>query len=50
MAKAKFNLDKMVLDARKRLATHIDQLTEKALQETAADFAEARKRLEQKGE
>lgn len=50
MAKAKFNLDKMVADAQKRLSTHIDQLTEKAHQETAADFAEARKRLEQKGE
>ena len=47
MAKAKFNLDKMVLDAQKRLATYIDQLAEKAQQETAADFAVARKRLEQ---
>lgn len=50
MAKAKFNLDKMVADAQKRLSTHINALVEKAQQDTAADFAEARKRLEQKGE
>ena len=48
MDKAKFNLDKMVVEAQSRLATFIDQLADKAHQETAADFAEARKRLEQK--
>ena len=46
MAKEKtFNLDKMVADAQKRLVKHIDKLTEKALVDTKADFAEARKRL-----
>lgn len=41
----KFNLDKMVKDAQKRLATHIDKLVKKAHQETSADFAESRKLL-----
>lgn len=45
MAKAKFNLDKLVVDAQKRLHTRIEELAEKARLETAQSFAEARKRL-----
>ena len=48
MAKAKFNLDKLVADAQKRLNTHIEKLSEKARADTKLDFAEARKRLKAK--
>lgn len=48
MAKAKFNLDKMVVDAQKRLHARIEELTEKARLETKEAFAEARKRMKAK--
>ncbi len=40
-----FDLNKMVVDAKKRLAKHIEKMTEKARLDTANDFAESRKRL-----
>lgn len=43
------DLNKMVKDAEKRLAKHINKLAEKAKAETAKDFEEARNRLLKEG-
>lgn len=40
-----FNLDKLVKDAKRRLATHIEKLTAKARDNTALDFEKTRERL-----
>lgn len=40
-----FDLNKMVVDAKKRLAKHIEKMAEKVRLETANDFAESRNRL-----
>jgi hypothetical protein len=48
MAKAKFNLDKMVADAQKRLHTRIEELVETARLDIKKAFADTRKRLKVK--
>jgi hypothetical protein len=42
---AKSTIDKQVTAAQKRLLEYINKLAEKAHEETAKDFAEARKKL-----
>jgi hypothetical protein len=47
--KAKFNLDKMVTDAQKRVQEFIDTEFDKLQTETKQEFTQARKNLKVKG-